>query len=178
MIIIIGLGNPEKKYKNTPHNIGFEVLDSFQKEENFPLFNFSKKFEAEISEKTIDNKKIILVKPQTYMNLSGKSVSSLKSYYKIKNPEKIWVIHDDADISFGEIKVSKNKNSAGHKGVQSIIDSLKTKEFIRFRIGIKKEEDLKEYVLKKFNKEDKTKIKETIKETIKELQLLIKKAEV
>ena len=135
MKLIIGLGNPGEKYEKTRHNAGFlavnKIADNFQ----FPVSSFNSKFNAEISEGIINNEKTILVKPMTFMNNSGQTVKAVLDYYKI-NPEDIIVIHDDLDIPIGEYKISKNKNSGGHKGVRSIIDYLGTKDFTRIRIGI------------------------------------------
>lgn len=164
-MIIIGLGNPETKYNNTPHNVGFEIIDSFAKENNFPDFILSKKFKALISEKD----GIILVKPQTYMNNSGESVFSLTNFYKTKN---IIIIHDDIDLPLGKIKISQNRGSAGHKGIESIIKKLGTKNFKRIRIGIcpkKKPADVEKYVLTKFKKRDKEIIIKSITKTIHEI---------
>ncbi len=167
-MIIVGLGNPGKKYNDTPHNIGFEAVDEFAKENNFPDFRLSEKFKAQMSEKG----NIILAKPETFMNNSGKCVSALVNFYKGK---ELIIIHDDIDLELGKIRISKNRGSAGHKGVESIIKGLGTKDFIRVRIGIKPEQsmlDTEKYVLKKFDKEGKKTIKESIKQAIKELRKL------
>ena len=167
-MIIVGLGNPGKKYNDTPHNIGFEAVDEFAKENNFPDFRLSEKFKAQMSEKG----NIILAKPKTFMNNSGKCVSALVNFYKGK---ELIIIHDDIDLELGKIRISKNRGSAGHKGVESIIKGLGTKDFIRVRIGIKPEQsmlDTEKYVLKKFDKEGKKTIKESIKQAIKELRKL------
>jgi len=157
MFIIIGLGNPGKKYSHTWHNIGFQALSDFQKKNNFSAFRLSKKFQAEISENKIANKKIILAKPQTFMNESGKAAKALMKFYKIK-PENLWVIHDDVDIPLGKIRISKGRGSAGHKGAESIINEIKTKDFIRLRIGIQpksgKPENTEKFVLQRFNKKE------------------------
>jgi len=157
MILIIGLGNPEEKYKNTPHNIGFEVLDLFKERFDFP--EFSLKQNALISKK--DN--VLLVKPQTYMNESGRAVQEIVNFYKV-NPEEIWVVQDENDISLGKFKISKDISAKGHNGIKSIIEKIGTQKFIRFRIGINnnKKEDLINYVLKSFSKEDQEIISEVI----------------
>jgi len=160
MIIIIGLGNPGEKYNNTPHNVGFEAVEQFAKENNFPEFKLSEKFKALISEKN----NILLVKPQTFMNESGKSVKKIR---RGRTSAKLIVIHDDIDLPLGKIKISKNRGSAGHKGVESIIKELGTKDFIRIRIGVSRKN--KPDVLKKFDKESKKTIKESINQTINEL---------
>lgn len=147
--LIIGLGNPGKQYEKTRHNVGFMALD-----EMAPGFKFVKKFNAEIA----IGEQIIFAKPQTFMNLSGQSVQAIMSFYKI-TPEELIVIHDDLDIELGEFKVQKNRSSAGHNGVQSIIDSLGTKNFSRIRIGIRNPNpeinlSAEKFVLQKFSKEE------------------------
>ena len=170
MKLIIGLGNQGEEYQKTRHNTGFlavnKIADNFQ----FPISNFNSKFNAEISQGMINNEKVILVKPQTFMNNSGQAVKAILDYYKI-NPEDIIVIHDDLDIPLGEFKISKNKNSGGHKGVQSIIDCLGTKDFTRIRIGIDAERNKKipteKFVLEKFNEEEMREIERVIEEVKK-----------
>ena len=135
MKLIIGLGNPGEEYKKTRHNVGFLTVDKIANSIQYSVFSIQQKFNAEISNGIIDNEKIILAKPQTFMNNSGQAVKAIVDYYKI-DPENIIVIHDDLDIPLGKYKFSKNKNSGGHKGVQSIIDHLGTKDFSRIRIGI------------------------------------------
>lgn len=164
MKIIVGLGNPGEKFEGTRHNLGFAVLNKMQKENKFPNFSLNKKLKTEISEGILNEEKIILAKPQTFMNLSGGAVSLLMKYYK---KGELIIIHDDVDIALGKIKESNNSGSAGHKGVQSIIDSLKTKEFKRIRIGILpqkgKPSDIDKFVLKKFSETEEKIIKEIIK---------------
>jgi peptidyl-tRNA hydrolase, PTH1 family len=167
MKLIIGLGNQGTKYENTRHNLGFLVIDEFKRNLEFGIWNLDKKFKSLVSEGSFNDQKIILVKPQTYMNNSGEAVRLLADYYKIKF-EDILVIHDDIDLSLGEIRIQKERGSAGHNGVQSIIDSLKTKDFIRARIGIKPKNegrkiDTEKFVLENFNEEEKTIIQEIIK---------------
>ncbi|PIQ06208.1 MAG: aminoacyl-tRNA hydrolase [Candidatus Nealsonbacteria bacterium CG18_big_fil_WC_8_21_14_2_50_37_10] len=177
MHLIIGLGNPGRKYQETRHNIGFQVVDEFLKENNFPRFKFAKKFNAEISEGILGGEKILLAKPQTFMNLSGKSAKPLIDFYKITPPGRV-VIHDDIDILLGEIRIAKNRGAAGHKGIESIIKELKNKNFIRFRIGIcpktGKPKNPENFVLQKFNKEEKEIIKEVIKKTAKAIEYFLK----
>ena len=169
MIIIVGLGNPGEKFENTRHNVGFEVIDKIQKENGFPDFAFSKKLNAEISEGILNQEKTILAKPNTFMNSSGQSVKALKQYYKKAKKAKkakLIIIHDDIDILLGKIKISESSGSAGHKGVQSIIDSLRTKNLQRIRIGIMpkkgKPTETEKFVLKKFTKKEKEVISKVI----------------
>jgi PTH1 family peptidyl-tRNA hydrolase len=154
MYLIVGLGNPGKKYEKTRHNIGFRVIDELEKS----VFNFD----------------ITLLKPDSFMNNSGKAVKECLNYYKIPAANLI-VIHDDIDLAFGIIKLNKNSSSAGHKGVQSIIDTLKTQDFTRIRIGIspksearisKSETDTAEFVLKNFTKNEEEQIPEIIKKAV------------
>jgi len=177
MIIIVGLGNPGEKYKNTPHNIGFEAVDEFARKNNFPDFKLSKKFNALISESIIGDKKIILAKPQTFMNNSGLTIKKLIQSSKFKVQNYI-IVHDDIDLLLGKIKISRNRGSAGHKGVESIINALGTKNFSRIRIGIQpragKPEDIEQFVLKKFSESDKKTIAEAINQTISTLENIIK----
>lgn len=180
MILIIGLGNPGKKFEKTKHNFGFLVLDEFFKKNknfyNLSQFILTKEFNCLISEGKIEKKKIILAKPQTFMNDSGKAVRLLIANFKLKT-ENLLVIHDDLDIPLGKIKIVKNRGSAGHKGVQSIIDKLGTKNFVRFRIGIqskKKEKKTENFVLQRFNKKEKKIVKEVIKKTIEAIEISLK----
>jgi len=148
MKLIVGLGNPGIKYKNTRHNVGFMALDKMSGD-----FKFNKKFNAEVSK--IDD--TVLAKPQTFMNLSGPSVQAVMSFYDIA-PDDLTVIHDDLDIALGEFKIQKGRSSAGHNGVQSIMDSIGTKEFTRVRVGIKTEAlekiPVEKFVLQRFGDDE------------------------
>lgn len=134
MWLIIGLGNPGKTYQNTKHNLGFLIVDKLQKELG-SAWKKNTKLQSELTSGKIAGGKIILAKPQTYMNLSGQAVQKIAHFYKIK-PENILVIHDDFDLELGRFKISIGASAAGHNGVASIIKELKTKDFIRIRIGI------------------------------------------
>jgi len=177
MVLIVGLGNPGGKYEKTRHNVGFRIIDEFKKKNNFPDFNFEKKFDAETSEDIIDSKKIILAKSQTLMNNSGQTVKKLMDYNKLQI-DNLWVINDDIDISLGNIKISKESGSAGHKGVESIIDNLKSKDFIRLRIGIQpqkgKSKNIEKFVLQKFNKEEEKILSEIIPKVTEAIEIAIK----
>ncbi|MFZ2390676.1 MAG: aminoacyl-tRNA hydrolase [Minisyncoccales bacterium] len=153
MKLIIGLGNYGPEYEKTRHNYGFMVIDEIQRKHNFPEFKLEKEHNALISKKG----EVLLVKPQTYMNESGKAIKSIASYYKI-SPKDIIVIHDDAETNLGEIKEVESRSAAGHNGVRSIIDELKTNEFKRLKLGIASEDPsfknkpLEDVVLKNFSK--------------------------
>lgn len=159
MKLIVGLGNPGKKYQNTRHNLGFEVIQ--------PIFSLVKqqKFDSLIAKQAND---FIIALPQTYMNNSGDAVSKIANYYKIK-PADIWIIHDDVDLPLGTIRLSKNSSSAGHKGVTSVINALGTKDFYRFRLGIltsaKGRMPTESFVLQKFSAQEKGEIKKVINKT-------------
>jgi len=137
MIAIFGLGNPEKKYEHTRHNLGWDIITAWQlkHQEYFSDFTNQEKFSSQIAQGTWGDKKILLVRPLTFMNLSGQAVSKIKSFYQLANSD-IWVIHDDLDLDSGKIKISINASAGGHNGVTSIIESLGEKNFVRFRIGI------------------------------------------
>jgi len=162
---------------------------------NFSDWKFEKKFQAEIGQGKIDNQKVILAKPQTFMNNSGQAVKSLRLNYLQKHRKikamavilrrfnNLWVIHDDIDLPLGKIKIVKNRGAAGHKGVQSIIDELGTKNFVRFRIGINrfaqnqkskiKNKKLDKFVLQKFNKEEEKILKKIIKKTVEAIEFAL-----
>ncbi len=170
MKLIIGLGNPGKEYENTRHNIGFIFIDALAKKLEAPDFEFDKKTNSEISK---IGKSLILAKPQTFMNKSGAAVAALAKFYKVK-PKDIWVIHDDIDILWGEYKISFGRSSAGHKGVESIIKNLKTKDFWRVRIGIqpssKKHTPAEKIILKKFTPQELKTLNQTIKKVFSQLE--------
>ena len=171
MKLIIGLGNPGEKYEKTRHNAGFLTVDKLVSSSKYPGLSTQSKFNAEISQGTIDDEKIILAKPQTFMNNSGQAVKAIVDYYKI-DLENIIVIHDDLDIPIGEYKISKNKNSGGHKGVQSIIDYLGTKDFTRIRIGImteNKKTPTEKFVLERFSREEMEIVERVIEDVVKNI---------
>lgn len=181
MKIIVGLGNPLPKYKGTRHNIGQVVVSCFQEMNNFPEFKLKKKFASLISERKIENKKVILVLPQTFMNESGLAIKKIVRNWKLEIRNLI-VVHDDIDLPLGKIRIRKNGSSGGHKGVQSIIDYLKNKNFVRFKIGINQKskiqfkiQNLEDFVLQKFEKKEKEMVKKIIKKTCQEIESSLKK---
>lgn len=158
MIVIIGLGNPGKEYEKTKHNIGFLFLEMLQTQWKFPEFHFDKHFNAEIAKGSFEGKDILLVKPQTFMNLSGQSALAIQQFYKLK-PEDFWIVYDELDLPWGTIRVRTEGSSAGHNGIKSIIAGLGSEKFHRFRIGIKPEhfepgQERQSTVLSKFTKEE------------------------
>lgn len=154
MYLIVWLGNPWSEYRQTRHNVGFLFLDYLREKLGFEDFKDSK-FKLLISEGTFAGEKTILLKPLTYMNLSGESVADLINFYKIP-PENFIVIYDDMDLEeFGKIRFRDKGQSGGHNGIKSITKCLGTEEFKRIKIGIgKKQFDAANWVLSKFSKEE------------------------
>jgi PTH1 family peptidyl-tRNA hydrolase len=175
MKLVVGLGNPGKEYQETRHNIGFMILDKLQKDLKLEKFSYNKKFDADISK----NKKVVLLKPQTFMNGSGFSIASFINFYKIKF-EEIIVIHDDVDFDLGKIKIGFNEGPAGHNGIKSIIKETGSKEFWRFRIGVnsKYNHDTKDFVLKKFMKAEETILKDIVSFSSEQLGIIINSGEI
>jgi peptidyl-tRNA hydrolase, PTH1 family len=185
MKIIIGLGNPGKEYENTRHNIGFFFVDKLREEYSLPDFEMNRKFNAYLSKGIfeIQNSKfeILLVKPQTFMNLSGEGVQAILTFYKL-TPDDIIVIHDDLDIPTGKYKIAADSSSAGHHGVEDIIEKLGTQKFKRIRIGIgeaTEEGAIKcrlgahDYVLDKFSEDELEKIKNIENDVLGEIKKLL-----
>lgn len=171
MKLLVGLGNPGNQYENTRHNAGFIVLDEIQKNLSFPEFEFNKKFNAQISEGNFGGEKIILAKPQTFMNLSGQSTSAIMTFYKIPL-ENLTVIHDDLDLDLSAFKISTDSSAGGHNGVSSIFETLGTQKVRRIRIGIEGAEKKlqrqisgSDFVLQNFSQEE----IETIKKLAQEI---------
>jgi peptidyl-tRNA hydrolase, PTH1 family len=168
--LIVGLGNMGEKYVNTRHNIGFEVIDQYAEQNDFPAFKESKKFFGLVSEKFINGQKVILLKPSTMMNLSGKSVRAIADFYGIK-PEEITVIHDELDLNFGTLKLKEGgEGKSSHNGLKDISAKLNSNKYKRVRFGIKNELlekiDAKDFVLGKFNKQEQGKLNSLISEAL------------
>lgn len=161
MKLIIGLGNPDKEYEQTRHNFGWLVVD-FLAEKKEASWSKHKQSNSLIATYQDKKEKIVLVKPLTYMNHSGQAVKALKKYYKTP-VNKIYVIYDDIDLPYGKIKLSKSRSAGGHKGVDSIIGNLKSKDFKRIRLGIGPQKGAAEdFVLKKFSSNEKKQLQEII----------------
>lgn len=171
--IVVGLGNPTDKYKDTRHNIGFMVLDELSNEYGFS-FAESDKFKCMIGEQNINGEKVYFIKPLTYMNLSGVSVAALSNFYKIK-PEEILVIHDEMNIPFGKLKLRHDGSAGGHNGISSIIDNLGSQKFPRLKVGIdrNKGQDTVSYVLGKFKPEEKEVLEEFINKAKNSVKLVL-----
>jgi PTH1 family peptidyl-tRNA hydrolase len=165
MILIAGLGNPGKDYTLTRHNVGFIVVDNFISK--FDIVAKSRKFKSNTTYLDVDDKKVIVLKPLTYMNDSGSSISMVLKFYK-EEISKILVIHDDIDLEFGVLRFKKNGGTAGHKGLESITAHLKDKSFDRLRFGVGRppgQKSAARYVLKRFDSRE-----------LKELDVICEKA--
>jgi PTH1 family peptidyl-tRNA hydrolase len=174
MLLIVGLGNIGDNYKYTRHNIGFMIIDYIFQSHNFDDFKFN--FKSQITQKNLFDEKIILCKPQTYMNLSGNAVSEIASFYKIPT-ENIIIFHDDLDLDFATMKYKSNSGAGGHNGITSIQNLLGTNlHKIKFGIGRPSNKmDVSNYVLSNFNKDEIIDISVILEKMSQNLNLLIKK---
>lgn len=174
MKLIVGLGNPGDKYLNTRHNLGFEVIEHFRRKMELGDWQPDKKFKAEIIISNIQS--YILVRPLTYMNLSGMAVSQIAKYYKIK-PKDILIIHDDLDLLMGKMKLRLGGGAAGHHGVESIIEYLRTDGFARLRLGIgntagflgehkRTSFSAEKFVMEAFEDKERSKVKAMVKRAV------------
>ena len=163
MYLIVGLGNPENEYANTRHNMGFNVINEISDKCNIKVSK--SKFDALYGMGEINGKRVILVKPQTYMNLSGESIIKFKKFYKISNKEII-VIYDDIDLAVGDIRLKPKGGAGTHNGMRSVLQNLNTEEFIRVRVGIgtpANKEDMINYVIGAIPKREKEILDESVK---------------
>lgn len=153
MKLVVGLGNIGKEYENTRHNMGFMLVDRYLKYRNIND-KFKEKFNAMYIETTINNEKVMFIKPMTYMNNSGLAVNAFLNFYKVSSDD-ILVISDDLDLDLGKFRLRSNGSSGGHNGLKNIISNLGTDKFKRLRVGISNDkEDVTNYVLSKFSKKE------------------------
>jgi len=172
MYLIVGLGNPEPEYSNTRHNMGFDVLNNLSKKNKIEICK--RKFNALYGMGEIADKKVILLKPQTYMNESGISIIEAKKFYKIQD-ENIIVIYDDVDIEVGKIRLREQGSANTHNGMKSVIRHLGTKEFARVRVGIgKNDKDIVDYVLEQISKFDRIEIDKGIEKAALAVEEILK----
>lgn len=191
MKLIVGLGNPGKKYQETRHNVGFMVVDRFAQEENGE-WETNRKFNADLCRLNPD---LLLVKPQTMMNASGFAVGKIFSYFGMESLKDIWVIHDDLDLPIGRIKIRVGGGTAGHHGLDSLIEGLGGSDFVRFRLGIghpgktgkwevgtgrmvsekAAHKDVEEYVLENFERKDRVEAEKVIEKVAKALKFGLEK---
>lgn len=160
MFLIVGLGNPGREYEDTRHNIGFKVIDNIAKEYNIEINR--QKFKGTYGEGFIEGKKVILLKPNTYMNLSGESVREVIDFYNLDNHE-ILVIYDDISLDVGKLRIREKGSAGGHNGIKSIIAHLGSDVFSRIKVGVgQPNTDLVKHVLGKFTKEEMVVLSESI----------------
>lgn len=172
MFLIVGLGNPGKEYDGTRHNIGFAAVDYIADKYNIELNRI--KFKGVFGEGFIDGKKVILLKPTTYMNLSGESIREVINFYKISN-EEIIVLYDDISLEVGRLRIREKGSHGGHNGIKSIIANLGTDVFPRVKIGVGAPKgNLVSHVLGKFDNEEVEILKETIKASSEATSIIIK----
>lgn len=174
MKIVAGLGNPGKEYEETRHNIGFEVLDILLDRFN-AQFSKKSKFYGEAAEARVGEEKVVLLKPHTFMNNSGRAIYAVLSWYGCEASDLV-VVLDDSSISVGNIRVRQNGSSAGHKGLKSIIDCLGTQDFPRVRVGIGSSSDMVNHVLNRFSRKTKAVMHEAMIAAADAVEIIIKQS--
>lgn len=184
MKLVVGLGNPGKRYIATRHNVGFEVINKLGRELSAPEFGEESKLKSLLAKTTVAGLEVILAKPQTYMNFSGEAVTAIANYYKIQ-PKDIIVIHDDLDIVLGEYKFQLGKGPKQHNGIASIEEKLGTKDFWRLRMGVENRETFgrshlgklrtsgEEYVLQTFPSDELVTVHRTAQQVVTDLVKLL-----
>lgn len=174
MYIIAGLGNPTLQYEGTRHNVGFDVIDTLAEKYNISVD--TRKSRAFIGKGMIEGQKVILVKPQTYMNLSGESIRGLVDYYKIDVEHELLVIYDDISLDVGQLRIRKKGSAGGHNGIKNIIANLGTQNFPRIKVGVgekPKKYDLADYVLSHFSKAERELMEEGYQKAVKAVEMLL-----
>jgi len=172
MFLVVGLGNPGSEYSNTRHNVGFDVIDLLSSEYNISTNRI--KFKGMYGEGNIGGEKVILLKPTTYMNLSGESITEVVSFYKIPK-ENIIVIYDDISLEVGRMRIRMNGSAGGHNGIKSIICHLSSEEFTRIKIGVGQPQgDLVAHVLGKIPKEQRENLQKVYEASMNAVETIIK----
>lgn len=174
MYVIAGLGNPDKKYEKTRHNVGFDVIDAISKKYNVELTE--KKHRALCGSGYIAGQKVLLVKPQTYMNLSGESIQAILNFYKLDAADGLLVIYDDINLAPGRIRVRAKGSAGGHNGIKNIIAMTGTQEFARIRIGVGEKPqgwDLADYVLGRFSKEERALVEDAFADAVTAAEMIL-----
>ena len=174
MVIIAGLGNPDRKYEGTRHNIGFEVIDAISEKYNIPVTGT--KAGAFTGSGIISGQKVLLAKPQTYMNLSGESVGALVNFYKADPETELLVIYDDISLDVGQIRVRRKGSAGGHNGMKNIIAHLGTEVFPRIKVGVGEKPagyDLADYVLGHFGKTEQEQMDLAVREAVEAAELIV-----
>ena len=172
MYAIIGLGNPDKKYEKTRHNVGFDVIDELAEQMGIEVK--TKRHKALCGIGTIGSEKVVLVKPQTYMNLSGESVRAVMDFYKLDAKSDIIVVSDDISLPVGKIRIRTKGSSGGHNGLKSIISHAGTDGFTRIKVGVGANEgDLVKHVLGKFSKQDRVFVDDAIRDAASAAEVIV-----
>lgn len=174
MYLIVGLGNPTKQYEKTRHNIGFDVMDAIADKYNISISE--KKHKALYGKGVIEGVKVVLAKPQTFMNLSGESVAELLNYYKMDPETEMIVIFDDISLAPGNIRIRKKGSAGGHNGIKNIIALTGTQNFMRIKVGVGEKPkgwDLADYVLGRFEDADRQKVEEAISNAVEAAVMMI-----
>ena len=174
MYLIVGLGNPENEYAHTRHNMGFDTINQIAKNNNIQITK--NKFKGLCESTIIQNQKVILLKPQTYINLSGESVKEVAEFYNLK-PEEIIVIYDDIDIEKGHIKIRKKGGAGSHNGMKSVVEELQSTDFARIRVGIGQPEfksDMINYVIGKVSQEEQEILQQGVEKAAKAVEEILK----
>lgn len=175
MFIIAGLGNPTSQYEGTRHNIGFDVMDALAEKYNISISE--KKHKALCGKGVIEGEKVLLVKPQTYMNLSGESIAEILNYYKVDAEEDFLVVFDDISLAPGNIRIRKKGSAGGHNGIKNIIAMTGTQNFKRIKVGVGEKPkgwDLADYVLGRFSNEDRKKVNDAIEDAIGAVSMILR----
>ena len=174
MYIIVGLGNPERKYAGTRHNIGFSAITAIS--DAYSISMDIKKHKAVCGKGMIAGNKVLLAMPQTYMNLSGESVRELVDFYKIDPEEELLVIFDDISLAPGNIRIRKKGSAGGHNGIKNIIAMTGTENFKRIKVGVGEKPagwDLADHVLGRMSEEDRAAFEEAVKESVKAAEMIL-----
>lgn len=175
MFIIAGLGNPTLQYEGTRHNAGFDVIDTLAGKYNISVDG--RKNRALIGKGIIEGKKVILAKPQTYMNLSGESLGGLVDYYKVDEESEFLVVYDDISLDVGQLRIRKKGSAGGHNGMKNIISHLGTEVFPRIKVGVgekPKKYDLADYVLSRFSKEERAIMEEGFQKAVEAVEMILR----
>ena len=174
MFIIAGLGNPDRQYEGTRHNAGFDVIDRIAEKYNIAVD--TKRHRAYIGKGIIEGQKVILAKPQTYMNLSGESIRSLVDYYKVDEENELLVIYDDISLDVGQLRIRAKGSAGGHNGIKNIIAHLGTQIFPRIKVGVgekPKGYDLADYVLGHFSKAERERMEEGYDHAVRAAEMIV-----
>lgn len=174
MFLIVGLGNPGRQYENTRHNVGFQAIDALA--DKYGISVDTKKHRAFIGKGVIDGHKVVLAKPQTFMNLSGESIRSMLDYYKLDEESELLVIYDDVSLDVGNLRIRKKGSAGGHNGVKSILAHLGHDVFGRIKVGVGEKPkgwDLADYVLGTFSKAERQLIEESLPKICHAVEIIL-----